>query len=170
MSSYHPFLVLIGFRGVQPYVPLRVMRQLGRLQEIPRGKNMGEFMYDTPPGFLFDSDEILKFWYGSIISEKSEMVEDRDKGKVVPGYLSWLYSPSPVEEEPGDSGKRKWDKESEVRARVRQARLEVEHEFQKKLNEQQAEYEARITQTREEMEKDQQLALQVVKEDLRCVK
>ena len=32
----------------------------------------------------------MKIWYGSIISELSEMVVEKDKGKVVPGYLSWF--------------------------------------------------------------------------------
>ncbi|KAH0661611.1 hypothetical protein KY284_026542 [Solanum tuberosum] len=60
MSSGISFLVLIGFRGVQPYAPLRVMRQLARVQEIPPNDNMSRFVFDTPPGFAFDSTDILK--------------------------------------------------------------------------------------------------------------
>ena len=87
MSSGMSFLVLIGLRGVQPYAPFRVMRQLARIQEIPPNNDMSRFAYDTPPGFVFNSEEIMKILYGSIISELSEMVVDKDKGKVVPGYL-----------------------------------------------------------------------------------
>ena len=60
MSSGISFLVLIVLRGVQPYAPLRVMRQLARVQEIPHNNDMSRFAYDTPPGFAFSSEEIMK--------------------------------------------------------------------------------------------------------------
>ena len=67
MSSGISFLVLIGLRGVQPYAPLRVMRQLARFQDILPNDDMSRFTYDTPPGFAFNSDDIMKIWYGSIL-------------------------------------------------------------------------------------------------------
>ena len=60
MSSGISFLVLIGLRGVQPYAPLWVMRQLARVQEISHNDDMSRFAYDTPPGFAFSSEEIMK--------------------------------------------------------------------------------------------------------------
>ena len=36
MSSYHPFFVLTALRGFQPYIPLRVLRQLGQRQILPQ--------------------------------------------------------------------------------------------------------------------------------------
>ncbi|KAH0652520.1 hypothetical protein KY289_030198 [Solanum tuberosum] len=93
MSSGISFLVLIGLRGVQPYAPLRVMRQLVRVQKIPPNDDMSRFVFDTLPGFAFDSTDILKIWFGSIISELSEMVVEQDKGKVVHGYLLWFRDP-----------------------------------------------------------------------------
>ncbi|KAH0669810.1 hypothetical protein KY285_023956 [Solanum tuberosum] len=87
------FLVLIGLRGVQPHAPLWVMCQLARVQEIPPNDDMSRFVFDTPLDFAFNSEDILKIWYASIISEQSEMVVEQDKGKVVPGYLSWLRDP-----------------------------------------------------------------------------
>ena len=67
MSSGISFFVLIGIRGVQPYALLRVMRQLARVQEIPPNDDMSRFAHDTPPGFAFNSDDIMKIWYGSIL-------------------------------------------------------------------------------------------------------
>ncbi|KAG5576195.1 hypothetical protein H5410_056329 [Solanum commersonii] len=90
MSTGISFLVLIGLRCVQPYAPPRVMHQLARVQEIQPNDDMSRFVFDTLTGFSFNRDDILKIWYGSIISEQSEIVVEQDKGKVVPGYLSWF--------------------------------------------------------------------------------
>ncbi|KAH0746079.1 hypothetical protein KY285_007736 [Solanum tuberosum] len=76
---------LLVITYVQPYAPFRVMRQLARVQEIQPNDDMSRFVFETPPGFSFNSEDILKIWYGSIISEQSEMVVEQDKGKVVPG-------------------------------------------------------------------------------------
>jgi len=74
MSTSISSLVLIGLRGVQPYAPLQVIRELARVQKAPPNDDMSRFVFDTPPGFAFDSQDILKIWFGSIISEQSEMV------------------------------------------------------------------------------------------------
>ncbi|KAH0735279.1 hypothetical protein KY285_010986 [Solanum tuberosum] len=94
MSSGISFLVLIGLRGVQLYTPLRIMRQLARVQEILPNDDMSRFVFYTPLGFAFDSTDILKIWFGSIIYELSEMVVEQNKGKVVSGYLSWFRDPA----------------------------------------------------------------------------
>ncbi|KAH0679216.1 hypothetical protein KY284_020301 [Solanum tuberosum] len=93
MSTRISFLMLIGFRGFQPYAPRRVMHQLARVKEVPPNDDMSRFVFDTSPGFTFDSNDILKIWFGSIIFEQSEMVVEQDKGKVVLGYLSWFHDP-----------------------------------------------------------------------------
>ena len=62
MSSGIAFLVLIGLSGVQPYDPLRVMRQLAKVQEIPPNDDMSRFVYDTPQGFAFNRKDIMKIW------------------------------------------------------------------------------------------------------------
>uniref|UniRef100_M1B702 DUF7745 domain-containing protein n=1 Tax=Solanum tuberosum TaxID=4113 RepID=M1B702_SOLTU len=90
MYSGISFLVLIGLRGVQPYAPLRVMRQLVRVQEIPPNDDMSIFVFDTPPGFAFDSTDILKIWFGSIISKLREWLwsKIRKSGAWVPIVVS----------------------------------------------------------------------------------
>ncbi|KAH0773632.1 hypothetical protein KY290_010769 [Solanum tuberosum] len=108
MSTGISFLVSIWLKGVQPNAPLRVMRQLARLQEVPPNKDMSRFVFETPSGFAFNSKDILKIWYESIISEQSEMVVEQDKGKVVRGYLSWFRDPVTFGDTPeGSSRKRK---------------------------------------------------------------
>ena len=51
---------------------------------------MSRFAYDTPPVFVFNSEEIMKIWYGSIIFELSEIVVERKKkgGSWVPIVVS----------------------------------------------------------------------------------
>lgn len=71
-------------------MPLRVMRQLARFQEIPCNDDMSRFSYYTPIGFAFNSEDIMNIWYEIIIFELSEMVVEQDRGKVVLGYLSWF--------------------------------------------------------------------------------
>ncbi|KAH0712128.1 hypothetical protein KY289_008087 [Solanum tuberosum] len=109
MSTSISLLVLIGLRCVQPYAPLRVMRQLARVQEIQPNDYMSRFVFETPPGFSFNSDDILKIWYGRIISEQSEMVVEQDKGKVVPGYLSWFRDPVTFSDTPEGSNRERKD-------------------------------------------------------------
>ena len=109
MTSGISFLVLIGLRGVQPYAPLRVMRQLARVQEISPNDDMRRFAYDTPSGFAFNSEKIMKIWYESIISKLSEMVVEKNKGKVVPGYLSWFHDPTTFGDTPEGSIRKRRD-------------------------------------------------------------
>ncbi|KAH0647861.1 hypothetical protein KY290_033848 [Solanum tuberosum] len=47
MSSYRPFFVLTGLRGFQPYIPLRVLRQLGQKQILPRAEDTQSFLWEV---------------------------------------------------------------------------------------------------------------------------
>ncbi|KAH0698052.1 hypothetical protein KY290_013757 [Solanum tuberosum] len=123
----------IGLRGVQPYAPLRVMHQLARVQEILANDDMSRFVFDTPPDFAFDSTDILKIWFGSIISELNEMVVEQDKEKVVPGYLSWFRDPVTFGDIPEGSNRKRNDQhiirqlEKELeKAKVISARQEIQ--------------------------------------------
>ncbi|KAG5632769.1 hypothetical protein H5410_004486 [Solanum commersonii] len=92
-----------------PIPPHRVMRQLARVQEVPPNHDMSRFVFDTPPGFAFDTQDILKIWFRSIISEQSEMVVEQDKGKVVHGYLSLFRDPVTFGDTPKGSNKKRKD-------------------------------------------------------------
>ena len=82
---------------------------------------MSRFAYDTPPGFAFNSEDIMKIWYKSIISELSEMVVEKDKGKVVPGYLSWFRDPMTFGDTPEGSSRKRRDQHI-----IRQLKKELE--------------------------------------------
>ena len=70
---------------------------------------MSRFAYDTLPGFAFNSEKIMKIWYWSIISELSEMVVEKDKGKVAPRYLSWFHDPTTFGDTPEGSIRKRRD-------------------------------------------------------------
>ncbi|XP_075080069.1 uncharacterized protein LOC142165403 [Nicotiana tabacum] len=44
-SYHHSFLILMGLRGFQPYVPMRALRQLGRKQVVPIVEHMQRFTW-----------------------------------------------------------------------------------------------------------------------------
>ena len=44
MSSYSPFFILTGLRGFQPYIPFRVIRQLGQKQILPKVEDTQNFV------------------------------------------------------------------------------------------------------------------------------
>ncbi|KAH0646922.1 hypothetical protein KY290_005106 [Solanum tuberosum] len=151
MSSGISFLVLIGLRGVQPYAPLRVMRQLARVQEIPPNDDMSS-LYLTP--------------------------RQQDKGKVVPGYLSWFRDPVTFGDiSEGSSRKRKdqhiirqLEKELE-KAKATIARQEVQvqrgRNHQLELQDVEGELkhtEGKISRLEEELDSTIHLAHQIKKE------
>ncbi|KAK4723222.1 hypothetical protein R3W88_013455 [Solanum pinnatisectum] len=47
MSSYRTFFVLTGLRGFQPYIPLRVLRQLGQRQILPKAEDTQSFVWEV---------------------------------------------------------------------------------------------------------------------------
>ena len=88
MSTFRSFIVQMGLRGVQPYMPLRVMRQLGRRQCIPPDEDMREFMY------VFHTFKAIGDIYdlgGCILSIPHDMVKDRTRGEVDQAYLDMVH-------------------------------------------------------------------------------
>ena len=82
---------------------------------------MSRFAYKTQLAFSLNSENIMKIWYGSIIFELSEMVLEKDKGKVVPGYLSWFRDPMTFGETPEGSRRKRRDQHI-----IRQLKKELE--------------------------------------------
>ncbi|KAK4737133.1 hypothetical protein R3W88_000830 [Solanum pinnatisectum] len=117
MSTSISFLVYIGLRGVQPYAPLWVMCQLARVQEVPPNDDMSRFVFDTPLGFAFDSQDILKILFGRIISEQ-----------MVPGYLSWFYDPVTFGDTPEGSNLEK--AKATVARQEAQVQIERNHQLE----------------------------------------
>lgn len=78
---FRPFFLLIGIRGVQPYVPLRVLRQLGRRQIVPITEDMKIFVFEVGPGIPLLEGFVQKIWDGYLVMEFETMVEESDIGE-----------------------------------------------------------------------------------------
>ncbi|KAH0761068.1 hypothetical protein KY290_017141 [Solanum tuberosum] len=78
------FIELIGLNGMQPYAPLRVLRQFGQIQMIPLRSHMGQYEYDFGPE-IPQVGTILRRW------EKVITIEVREhKPFCTPEYYVWL--------------------------------------------------------------------------------
>ncbi|KAG5615188.1 hypothetical protein H5410_015012 [Solanum commersonii] len=59
---------IAGFtRGVQPYVPLWVLRQLGRRQVLPITEDMKDFVFEVGPEVPLPEGLAQKFWDGCLV-------------------------------------------------------------------------------------------------------
>ncbi|XP_075089910.1 uncharacterized protein LOC142171452 [Nicotiana tabacum] len=163
-SAYHSYLVLIGLDGIQPYAPLRVMRQFARLQKVPPTRDMSKFCYDFGKDQPHDEEEIIKIWYASKVSELNEMVEDRDRGEVIPEYITWFNDPSSFGDRPEGSNRRRNDQRT-----IERLKEELEH-AQMTIAKQQAQQQDRVAQIRLNIEKYYQFALRVMDKDLKHAK
>ncbi|KAH0655330.1 hypothetical protein KY285_030212 [Solanum tuberosum] len=78
------FIELIGLNGVQPYAPLRVLRQFGQIQMIPLRSHMGQYGYDFGPE-IPQVGTILRRW------ERVVTIDVREHRPLcTPEYYVWL--------------------------------------------------------------------------------
>ncbi|KAM3376280.1 hypothetical protein P3S68_014995 [Capsicum galapagoense] len=151
----------------------RVMRQFGRRQHIPPVEDMKEFMYEFLPDIPLRKTEILKIWGGCVLSGFDHMVEDRDKGEVDYWYLPWFHDQPPPKAMPERSAREPVDREAEIEVRIKQARREVEENYQstphvlnndlerakEELVHHEVRFEARIRLARKEIERENRVAM-----------
>ncbi|XP_075081554.1 uncharacterized protein LOC142166366 [Nicotiana tabacum] len=81
-----PFLILIGLRGIYPYVPLRVMRQAGRKHVIPRVDKMSDFRVDDSP-YKCQAQHMR---HDKIVMGRDTIEPDRYHAGCAPYYSGWL--------------------------------------------------------------------------------
>ncbi|KAG5581715.1 hypothetical protein H5410_052342 [Solanum commersonii] len=74
MSSYRPFFVLTGLRGFQPYIPLRVLRQLGQRQILPKAEDTQSFVWEVASEDRNREAEAQKIW-GALWSNKKRSIK-----------------------------------------------------------------------------------------------
>nr|XP_016494407.1 PREDICTED: uncharacterized protein LOC107813641 [Nicotiana tabacum] len=90
-SCHHSFLILMGLRGFQPYVPMRALRQLGRKQVVPTVELMQRFTWEVISEDLVREAYAQQVWDKIKVLESHTMVEDQDRGELDPAYFEWFY-------------------------------------------------------------------------------
>ncbi|KAH0712535.1 hypothetical protein KY289_008494 [Solanum tuberosum] len=65
----------MGIRGVQLYVPLRVLRQLGRRQILPITEDMKDFVSEVGPKVPLPKGLAQNIWDGCIVMGIGTMVK-----------------------------------------------------------------------------------------------
>ncbi|XP_075103084.1 uncharacterized protein LOC142177653 [Nicotiana tabacum] len=121
-----PHLVLIGLRGIYPYAPIRVTRQAGRKQVIPRVSKMVHYKPDFQGGAIPFKCEAQYMWHLKIIVEKDSIEPDRYYASHVYFYLSWLDDDVAGEVEPGiDRENRVIDDAAEAQVKYKRLRKRI---------------------------------------------
>lgn len=75
---------------IHPYAPIRVMRQAGRKQVIPRVTKMSYFRADFQDNDIPYRCQAQHIWYYKIIVETNNIEPDRDHVGYEPFYPAWL--------------------------------------------------------------------------------
>lgn len=140
-----PFLVLIGLRGLQPYAPLRVLRQSGRKQNIPLVADMSHYCVDYKEGKIPFAKEVIRMWKLKETTKTDSVEPNRYQAGCEDNYVEWLAADLEESIKPGVSLKdRIKDGEAEACILLRQLRKkslvsEAEHHAQLKEKEREAE-------------------------------
>ncbi|KAH0665168.1 hypothetical protein KY285_026374 [Solanum tuberosum] len=103
ISSYRPFFVLTGLPGFQPYIPLRVLCQLGQRKILPKAEDTQSFVWEVASEDRNQETEAQKIWVGSRTLSSKAMVDDRVQGEVDPLYLHWFFDQAPLKVMPEGS-------------------------------------------------------------------
>ncbi|KAH0674519.1 hypothetical protein KY290_024821 [Solanum tuberosum] len=118
MSSICPLLLLIGIRGVQPYVSLWALRHLGRRQVLPITEDMKDFTSEVGPEVPLPKGLAQKNWDGCLVMRIRTMVKERHTGETHPKYSNWLEQQPQSQLRPERSVKKPTDHEAEMKIKI----------------------------------------------------
>ncbi|KAH0637927.1 hypothetical protein KY289_037842 [Solanum tuberosum] len=107
--------------GVQPYVLLRVLRQLGRRQVLPITENMKDFMSEVGPKVPLPEGFAQKIWDGCLVMGIGTMVKERYTGETHPEYSNWLEQQPRLQVRPERSVNEPIDQEAEMKIKIESA-------------------------------------------------
>ncbi|XP_075094652.1 uncharacterized protein LOC107778885 [Nicotiana tabacum] len=100
MSALKSYLLLLGLRSVQPYVPHRVLRQLGRYQVVPKDEDLSVQVIELHPEAPLPEALIQQIWNVCHYLKDDTQVPDPARGEVDPGYAIWFGKRSHVDDVP----------------------------------------------------------------------
>jgi len=106
MSTSNSYLLLLGLRSIQPYAPLRVLRQLGRYQIVPDDEDLSMQVIELHPEATIPEALLQQMWNGCRYLKSDTQVPDTTKGEMNPGYARWFEKRSRVDDVPEPELKR----------------------------------------------------------------
>ncbi|XP_019229454.1 PREDICTED: uncharacterized protein LOC109210487 [Nicotiana attenuata] len=92
------------------------------------------------------------------------MVEDRDRGEMIPEYITWFHDPTPLRDRPEGSNRKRNDQRT-----IEKLKEELDH-AQRTIAKQQAQKKAGVARIRLNIEKDYQSSLRVMDKDIKQAK
>jgi len=89
MPATGPHFLLMGLRGIQPYAPYRVMRQLGRCQVLHPDEDLSTYAVEVSSDGQFPEKTVRCIWSECQYLTANTRVNDVSRGEVSPAYLTW---------------------------------------------------------------------------------
>ncbi|KAG5572704.1 hypothetical protein H5410_062470 [Solanum commersonii] len=115
---WFPWVEVIHMSGLQPYVPLRVLRQLGKRQVLPITEDMKDFVSEVRPEVTLPEVLAQKIWDGCLVMGIGTMVKERHTGETHPEYSNWLEQQPRLQVRPERSVKEPIDHEAEMKIKI----------------------------------------------------
>jgi len=94
MPATGPYFLLMGLQGIQPYVPYRVMRQLGRCQVVHPDEDLSIYAVEVSNDGQFHEKTVRYIWSECQYLPSNTRVCDLSRGEVSPAYLTWYRKKS----------------------------------------------------------------------------
>ncbi|XP_075110775.1 uncharacterized protein LOC107804039 [Nicotiana tabacum] len=89
MPATGPYLLLIVLRGIQPYAPYQVMRQLGRCQVTHPNEDLSVYAVEVSSDSQFHEETVRHIWNECQYLTTNTRVRDLSRGMVSLAYLAW---------------------------------------------------------------------------------
>ncbi|XP_070008519.1 protein CROWDED NUCLEI 3-like [Nicotiana sylvestris] len=89
MPATGPYFLLMGLRGIQPYAPHRVMRQLGRCQLMHPDEYLSVCAVEVSSNGQIHEEIVRSIWNECQYLTANTRVRDLSRGKVSPAYFAW---------------------------------------------------------------------------------
>ncbi|XP_060179912.1 uncharacterized protein LOC132609777 [Lycium barbarum] len=97
-----PFLILMGLQSLQPYAPLRTLRQSGRKQNIPLVADMDYYRADYKEGKIPFLKEVIRMWKLRETMKADSVEPNRYQAGCEDNYMEWLAADLEESIKPGE--------------------------------------------------------------------
>ncbi|XP_019241362.1 PREDICTED: uncharacterized protein LOC109221342 [Nicotiana attenuata] len=129
MPATGPYFLLMGLRGIQPYAPYWVMRQLGRCQVMHPDEYLSVYAVEVSSDGQFHEETVRSIWNECQYLTATTRVRDLSRGEVSPAYLAWYRKKNTARAEPERPAKKPHIQEFVEASQEQWAWLAKENEY-----------------------------------------